>query len=104
MMSEASSNLDPDLNIVPMQTDCKVPGFVIGDTVYIRGRIVGFCKCPWGYGAQIIAAPIDRNGARVPGATGAGTYFVDPRHAVAAPTVTAEIKASREAEQKGPQS
>lgn len=75
---------------IVLGTDCAVPGFNIGDTVYIRGRIVALCKCPFGYGKQIAAQPIDASGNRLDGTV--GVYFIDPRHAVNAAVVKSEVR------------
>jgi len=73
-----------------LESDCTVPGFELGDIVYIRGRVVAAVKCPWGYGCQLVAQPIDAQGNRLEGTV--DTYWVDPRQAVNAATVKAEVR------------
>jgi hypothetical protein len=72
-----------------LQTDCAVPGYALGDTIYIRGRVVAFCRCPWGEGIQIAATAIGPDGKPLDPER---TYWVDPGHAVNAATVKSEVK------------
>lgn len=93
---------EPDALPITLQSDCAVKGFAIGDVVYIRGRVVATCKCPWGYGNQIAAQPIDKAGNKLDGTV--GVYFIDPRHAVNAETVRAELRGqAQQAAQQGSQ-
>lgn len=73
-----------------IESDCTVPGFAVGDAVYIRGRVVGFCRCPWGYGVQIAAVAIDAKGNPV--GEHDRVYFVSPDQAVNAATIKQEAR------------
>jgi len=72
-----------------LESDCTVPGYALGDLVYIRGRVVAMCKCPWGEGSQIAAVAIDPKGNPIDPQR---TYWVSPGHAINAATVKAEVK------------
>jgi hypothetical protein len=74
-----------------LESDCTVPGFELGDIVYIRGRVVALCKTPWGPpDVQIAAQAIDSNGNVL--GDHERVYWVDPKQAVNAATVKAEIR------------
>ena len=76
-----------------MESDTAVPGYKLGDVVYIRGRVVAFIKDPFdGDRPLIVANPIGKNGKPLAREGEPMMYYIQPPDAVTVATVTQEVK------------
>lgn len=74
-----------------MQSDTIVPGYALGDPVYIRGRVVAMIRDPFDANRPLlVCTPIDSTGKPLLREGCESHYYVSPAHAVNAATIKKE--------------